>query len=155
MGKTNVICFNHVDEGLSQDEVRMLSQYYHTTHHRCWCYKQLFHSFKRKDLALYLSSYVLVAVGAGVGVFINPVALAVTGLGVVLNALTKKKNYPKKVEACRFAYTSYQKELNTLKGYIRGMDFSEEWTLARTFCALNSPDWMTSSPICVLLFQAN
>ena len=51
---------------------------------------------------------------------------------VTLHALTMKKNYPKKVEACRFAYTSYQKMLNTLRGYLRGKEFHKNILLFET-----------------------
>ena len=44
-------------------------------------------------------------------------ALVVSEVCVNLNALTIKKKYPKKVEAFQFAYTSCQKELNTIKEY--------------------------------------
>ena len=68
-------------------------------------------------------------VGAVVGVYVNYIVLAVSGLGMTLHALIMKKNYPKKANACRFAYTSYQKELNTLKGCLRGKEFNEDTLL--------------------------
>ena len=125
MGKVPAINFNHIDDDLSEADIRMLARLYLTYHRKCWCYKQLFKSLKRKDLALHLVSPGLVAVGATSSVYVNPIALTATGLGMVLHALAKKKNYPKKVETCRFAYTSYQKELNSLRGYLRGNEFSE------------------------------
>ena len=109
----------------------------------------LIKSLKRKDLALHLVSSGLVAVGATLSVYVNPIALSATGLGMVLHALAKKKNYPKKVETCRFTYTSYQKELNSLRGYLRGNEFSEPLLL---FELGRLGD---TSPICVLSFQIN
>ena len=100
----------------------MLTQLYLTYHRRCWCYRKLFRSFKRKVLALHVTSAGLGAVCATLCVFVNPIALSVAGLGAVLHAVTMKKNYPK-VEICRFVYTSYQKVLNTLKGCLRGKEF--------------------------------
>ena len=96
-----------------------------------------------------MTAFGLGVVGAVVSACVNPIALAVSGLGVTLHALTMKKNYSTKVEACRFAYTSYQKELNTLRGAV------EEKSFTRIFISLNSTDWMTSSPICVLPFRIN
>ena len=43
--------------------------------------------------------------------------------------LSKKKNYPKRIELSKFAYTNYQKELNALKGYLRGKPFDKETLL--------------------------
>ena len=68
-------------------------------------------------------------VGAVVGVCVNYIVLAVSGLSMTLHALIMKKNYPKKANACRFAYTSYQKELKTLKGCLRGKEFNEDTLL--------------------------
>ena len=59
---------------------------------------KLFRFFKHKDLALHMTASGLGVVSAVVGVCVNPIALAVSGLGVTLHALTMKKTYPKKVE---------------------------------------------------------
>ena len=123
--KIPVFSFNYLDKNLPNDTVCMLRNLYKTYHLRCWCYKQLFKSFKRKDLALNLTSAALVAAGSTVGVTINPIALIATGLGVILQVLNKKKKYSRKIEACMFAYTSYQKELNSLRGYLRGGAFDK------------------------------
>ena len=60
MGKVPAINFNHIDEALSEANIRMLARLYLTYHRKCWCYKQLFKSLKRKDLALHLVSSGLV-----------------------------------------------------------------------------------------------
>ena len=60
------------------------------------------------------------------GVFVNAIALNVVGFGAVIHAVTMKKNYLNKVEPYRFAYTGYQKKLNTLKGCLRGKEFHED-----------------------------
>ena len=88
------INYNHIDDALLESDVRMLTQLYFTYHHRCWCYRKLFRSFKRKDLALHMTASGLGVVGA-VGVCVNSIALDVSGLGVTLHALTMKKNYSK------------------------------------------------------------
>ena len=120
------INFNHIDDDLSESDIRMLTQLYLTYHNRCWCYRKMFRSLKRKDLALHVTSARLGAVGATVRVFVNLIALNVVRLGAVLHAVTLKKNYPKKVEACQFAYTCYQKELSTLKGCLQGKEFHKD-----------------------------
>ena len=103
----------------------MLKEIYKTYHLKCWCYKQHFKSFKKKDLAVNLASGILVATGAAVGGLVNPIALTVTGLGVILQVVIKKKKYPEKIEQCKFAFTNYQKELNALRGYLRGEPFDK------------------------------
>ena len=63
----------------------------------------MFRSFKRKDLALQMTSSGLGIVGALVGVCVNSIVLAVSRLGVTLHALTMKKNYSKNVETCQLS----------------------------------------------------
>ena len=55
---------------------------------------------------------------AGSTVFLP--AVGIGACGIVLAVIVKKKNYPRKIEMCRYAYTSYQKVLNQLKSYLRG-----------------------------------
>ena len=44
------------------------------------------------------------------GVTLNPVVLGtISGSGVLLKTRSEIKNYRKKIELCRFAYTSYVK----------------------------------------------
>ena len=81
------INFNHIDDDLSDSDIRMLTQLYLTYDYRCWCYRKLFRSFKRKDLVLQMTSAVLGVVSAVVGVCVNPIALVVGGLGATLHAL--------------------------------------------------------------------
>ena len=127
--KVPVISFNYIDKQLPPDTTKMLKEIYKTYHYRCWCYKQLYNSFKKKDLAVNLSSGILVATGATVGGLVNPIALAVSGLGVLLQVIIRKKKYPKKIEQCQFAYTNYQKELNAFRGYLRGEPFDKSIVL--------------------------
>ena len=82
--KIPIISFNYIDKDLPPETIDMLKEIYKTYHLKCWCYKQYFKSFKKKDLAVNLTSGILVATGAAVGGLINPIALTVTGLGVIL-----------------------------------------------------------------------
>ena len=124
--KSPIINFNYIDKNLDNETVQMLRKLYNTYHLKCWCYKQLFKSFKRKDLALNLTSAAFVAAGATIGGIVSPIALVAAGVGVLLQAVNKKKNYSKKIELCKFAYTNYQKELNALRGYLRGESFKKD-----------------------------
>ena len=60
------------------------------------------------------------------GVLVNPIALTVADFDEVLHAPIMKKNYHKKMDACPFAFTGYQKELNALKGCLRIKEFHED-----------------------------
>ena len=65
------------------------------------------------------TSAVITAGGlAGSTVFLPAVGIGVCG--IVLAIIAKKKNFSRKIEMCRYAYTSYQNILNQLKSYLRG-----------------------------------
>ena len=54
------------------------------------------------------------------GVTLNPVVLGtISGSGVLLKTRSEIKNYRKKIELCRFAYTSYEKILVDLRSFMR------------------------------------
>ena len=84
--------------------------------------KQAHESCKRKDLILSAASVVVTTGGlAGTAVFLPAVAIGVCG--IVLGVIAKKKNYARKIEMTRYAYTSYQKVLNTLRACLRGESY--------------------------------
>ena len=97
----------------------MLKAMYHVYHCKCWIYRKAYLSFKKRDLILTATSAVITTGGlAGSTVFLP--AVGIGACGIVLAVIVKKKNYPRKIEMCRYAYTSYQKVLNQLKSYLRG-----------------------------------
>jgi hypothetical protein len=42
-------------------------------------------------------------------------AIAFGAVGIILSVVAKKKNYPRKIEMCEFAYTNYHKILNKIR----------------------------------------
>ena len=53
------------------------------------------------------------------GVTLNPVVLGtISGSRVLLKTRSEIKNYRKKIELCRFAYTSYEKILIDLRSFM-------------------------------------
>ena len=70
----------------------------------------------------------LVAVGkvAG-GITLNPVVLGVVnGAGAVVAGIGKKKNYKRKIEMSRIAFTTYEKVLVELSSALRGDSFNKQ-----------------------------
>ena len=128
--KNSVFNFNHVNEKLTREEITMLKNLYAQYHMKTWCYHDAYKKFKKMDLALNLLSIGLTSTGVIVGsVTLNPIILgSISGGGLLLQGLLKTKNYNRKIEMCKFAYTSYQKILNKIRSYLRGepydiMDF--------------------------------
>jgi len=65
------------------------------------------------DLTCKIGSVGLIATGTIVGgAALNPIVLGTTsGAGLILSAFTEAKNYKRKIEMCKFAYTTYKKIL--------------------------------------------
>ena len=45
--------------------------------------------------------------------------------GLILNTFSEAKNYKRKIEMCKFAYTTYEKILVDLRSYLRGLKINE------------------------------
>lgn len=109
---------------LLDEEIRMLKALFLRYHYKCWVYEKSYVSYKRKDLVLTIGSAIIVTGGlAGTTVFLPAIGIGIAG--IILAVIVKKKNYPRKIEMCRFAYTSYQKILNKLKAYLRGDSYDK------------------------------
>ena len=80
-----------------------------------------------------LSGISLVAMGtiAG-GITLNPIILGVVnGAGVVVAGIGKKKNYKRKIELSRVAFTTYDKVLVELRAVLRGDSFNKQDLIER------------------------
>ena len=122
--KASVFDFNHITPNISDDEINTLKALYCRYHYKCWVYKKAYLNYKKKDLIITAASAVITTGGlAGATVFLP--AVGIGACGIVLAVIAKKKNYPRKIEMCRYAYTSYQKILNQLKAYLRGDSYDK------------------------------
>ena len=119
--------FNHISKKLNAEQVVELKTLYCNYHKLFWCYKKMFKNYKKFDLCLKLTSVALTTTGAVVGsLTLNPIIMAcVSGAGVFLQTITNQKNFSKRIEACRYAFQSYQKVMNRLKYFLRSGDFDE------------------------------
>jgi len=70
----------------------------------------------------------LIATGTKVGAAtLNPIVLGtISGAGLILSAFTEAKNYKRKIEMCKIAYTSYEKILTVIRSFLRGLEFDDE-----------------------------
>lgn len=123
--KKEVLNFNHIDKNLSETDIDALKTLYKHYHKKTWCYKKGYQYFKKINMALNIISIALTSIGTIVGgVTLNPIILGcITGSGVVLQGFIKMRKYDKKIEMCKFAFTSYQKVLNKIRAYLRGESF--------------------------------
>ena len=85
-------------------------------------------AFKRLNIMANVASALLVVTGTIAGsVTLNPIIFStISGSGLLLKSFAELKNYPRKIEMCKFAYTTYQKTLVELRSYLRGSHFDHE-----------------------------
>ena len=127
-----IIGFNHISERLMNDEVIKLKTLYKSYHRLQTCYKWKYKKLKRLKLSLELSSLSLTTVGSIAGsITLNPIILGcLAGSGIMIQAYLTKSDLNKKVDRCRFAYTSYEKVLVQIKSCLRGLPYDENMFLS-------------------------
>ena len=122
-----IIGFNHISDSLSYDEVNKLKTLYRSYHRLQMCYKWKYKRLRRLKLSLELSNISLTTVGAILGgVTLNPIILgSLTGCGIMIQAYLTKSDLNRRVDRCKFAFTSYEKVLVQLKSFLRGLPYDE------------------------------
>ena len=123
----NIFEFNHIDQTLSKEKVKILKDLYAYYHKKHYGYEKLHRGFRRKNFVCNLSAGLLIisAAVAG-GITLNPIVIAtLTGVGLTLNAVASLKKYDKKTEQANFARIEYQKILDEIRFYLRGEAFDE------------------------------
>ena len=120
--------FNHIDKSLSESDITTLKDFYSHYHKKYWCFKRSYKSYKFLDDVFTISGISLVAIGTiSGGITLNHVVLGVVnGAGVVVAGIGKKKNYKRKIEMSRIAFTTYEKVLVELRAALRGDEFNKQ-----------------------------
>ena len=96
------------------------------------CYKWKYKRLKKQKLALNMSSIALTVIGSALVPLTHFTSFSITGIGVLIQGYLTKSDIAKKVESCKFAYTSYYKILIQLKTYFRGIPYDEKVFLTDT-----------------------
>ena len=119
--------FNHIDSSLSESDVKTLKDFYSHYHKKFWCFKRSYKSYKFLDNFFTISGICLVAIGTiSGGITLNLVVLGVVnGAGVII-AGVGKKNYKRKIEMSRIAFTTYEKVLVELRAALRGDEWNKQ-----------------------------
>ena len=118
--KYDIFEFNHIDSLLSEDKITTLKEFYKYYHKKFWCFKKTFKHF--------ISGILLVIIGTiSGGLTLNPIVLGViNGFGILLTNFGKMKNYKKKIEMLKIAFTTYDKVLVELRSALRGDEFDKD-----------------------------
>ena len=120
--KENIFRFNHIDKSKTKEKIQEIKELYKYYHFNYWCYQKVYKYFKKLNLLLNMTSSGLIVVGAVAGgLTANPAILgSISGAGLVLKTFSETKNYKRKIEMARSAYTSYDKTLVSLRPRGRG-----------------------------------
>ena len=126
--RKNIFNWNHVSEKLTDDQISELKALYKYYHKKYWLSKMTYKYYKKAELACNIGSAFLVVTGTVVGgVTLNPIPLGViSGTGILLKTFSEVKNYKRKIEMSKFAYTSYEKVLTHLRYFMRGLEFNDK-----------------------------
>ena len=127
----NIYEFSHIDQTLSKEKVKKMKDFY-AYYHKKHGYEKLYRSFRRKNFVGNLSAgKLIISAAVAGGITLNPAVTAtLTGVGLVLKAVTSLKKYDKKTEQANFARIEYQKILDEIRFYLRGA-FNEKVFLDR------------------------
>ena len=118
----DVFEFNHIDKSLSESEIKPIKEFYKHYHKKYWCFKKCYKRFKHLDETIIISGICLMIIGTITGVItLNPIILGVVnGAGILVTNFGKMKNYKKKIEMTKIAFTTYENVLVELRSALRG-----------------------------------
>ena len=124
----NIFNWNHISSDLIEDQISELKALYKFYHKKYWLFKMTFKYFKKAELACNIGSVLLVVTGTVVGgVTLNPVVLGtISGSGLLLKTYSEAKNYKRKIEMSKFAFTSYEKVLTDLRSFMRRLKYNNK-----------------------------
>jgi len=120
--------FNHIDQTLSEERVKLLKDLYTHYHKKHYGYEKLHRGFRRKNFVCNLSAgKLIISAAIAGGITLNPAVMAtLTGVGLLLKAVASLKKFDKKMERADLARIEYQKILDEIRFYLRGEVFDEK-----------------------------
>ena len=120
--------FNHIDQTLSEEKVKLLKDLYTHYHKKHYGYEKLHRGFRRKNFVCNLSAgKLIISAAVAGGITLNPAVMAtLTGVGLILKAVASLKKFDQKMEQANLARIEYQKILDEIRFYLRGEDFDEK-----------------------------
>ena len=126
--KRDVFSFNHIDTSIDDATLSMIKKFFRFYHRRWWTYRKTYRYHKRTSLSCKLvSSFVIAAGTIAGGITMNPIILGIiAGAGLLCKAFTDYKHFERKIEMCKYAYTTYEKVLSDLRSCLRGKPFDHE-----------------------------
>ena len=91
--KHDIFEFNHIDNLLSEDEIKTIKEFYEYYHKKFWCFEKTFKHFKILDESINISGILLMIIGTiSGGLTMNPIILGViNGVRILLTNCGKMR----------------------------------------------------------------
>ena len=126
--RKSIFNWNHLDENLTEDQISELKALYRFYHKKHWLYKMTFSHYKKAELICNIGSVLMVVTGGVVGgVTLNPIVIGtISGAGLLLKTYSEARNFKRKIEMTKFAFTSYGKILTDLRSFMRGQEYNSK-----------------------------
>ena len=125
--KQNIFNFNHISLLLNDQEVQELKDYNSKYHRKCWCYKQVYKTFRKWKIIADGSSIIFASGGLASAIATSGIALvAISSVALLIQGYIKHKNLDMNIKTCQNAYQSYTHLLNKIKNSMRTGHFSRD-----------------------------
>ena len=111
----SIFNFNHIDPVLPDSETSEMKPLYQYYHKKYWLFKMTYKYFKKLELVCNIGSVSLVKTGIALSLPLNPIILGVVnGSAILLKSFSEAKNFKRKLEMPKFAYTIYEQILTDI-----------------------------------------
>ena len=122
-----------IPKTVSEESILKMDDLYAYYHRQMYYYKTMFGRFKNMNSGFNAIAIILVSLGMIVGsVWPDSFAmLGLTAMSATVKGWVDFKGYAKKMEMCRFAYTTFEKILLELSLYARGLPLEDMETFLR------------------------
>ena len=115
--KKNIFNFNQIDKTKTEEEIAEIKELYKYYHYRYWCHQKI--------INMTSTGLIVVRTVAG-SLTLNPAILgSISGAGLALKTYSESKDYKRKIEMSKYAFTTYQKVLLDLRTILRGGSFDK------------------------------
>ena len=143
----SIFNFNHIDKTNTKEEIQEIKELYKYYHYRYRCYQKAYKYFKKLNLAINMTSTGLMVIGTvAVALTVNPAIIgSISGAGLALKTFSETKNYKRKIEMSKFAYSTYKEVLLDVRTALRSLVTKFEKHYAKTI-RLRSNRYLIMSP---------
>ena len=117
----------HVGKDMAPETLVRLQEWYSFYHRQWWCHREMFHRFRWQHGLLNVIALLIVAAGMIVGPVLDNALLTacLTAAGTVVKGWNELKHFAFKMDMTRYAFTTYEKTMNELRTYARGLPIEE------------------------------